>query len=197
MAQNPFGGPPPFGAPGPNFPPPFQPGVPYFAAVPPHMLQQQQQQFQGFPGQPQAYPQGQPAGFQPGTGRPQTQPFRPQAQVYPQGNSGMQHPHNQEEYSTQAQGFPRNNSWSQDQPMGSSRSRKAKNLTVFDSSTPESIRNVPNPFERLEDFPGISQQQLRCFYDAGFTGPTPIQAQSWPIAMMERDVISIAKTGDS
>ena len=82
-------------------------------------------------------------------------------------------------------------------PDDNNQYRKAKNLTVFDSSTPESIRNVPNPFERFEDFPGISQQQLRCFYDAGFTGPTPIQAQSWPIAMMERDVISIAKTGDS
>ena len=36
---------------------------------------------------------------------------------------------------------------------------------------------------------------MRSFYSAGFSAPTPIQAQTWPIAMMERDVISIAKTG--
>ena len=75
--------------------------------------------------------------------------------------------------------------------------RKENNLTVFDSGNPDSIRSVPNPYVKFEDFPGLSQQQLRSFYDAGFTGPTPIQAQSWPIAMSERDVISIAKTGDN
>lgn len=30
---------------------------------------------------------------------------------------------------------------------------------------------------------------------AGFTEPTPIQAQAWPAAMMGRDVIGVAKTG--
>jgi ATP-dependent RNA helicase DDX5/DBP2 len=29
----------------------------------------------------------------------------------------------------------------------------------------------------------------------GFTTPTPTQAQSWPIALLKRDIISIAKTG--
>ena len=29
----------------------------------------------------------------------------------------------------------------------------------------------------------------------GFSSPTPIQVETWPIAMMDRDVISIAKTG--
>ena len=33
------------------------------------------------------------------------------------------------------------------------------------------------------------------FYNAGFQAPTPIQAQTWPIALKERDVVSIAKTG--
>ncbi|ESQ41428.1 hypothetical protein EUTSA_v10012853mg [Eutrema salsugineum] len=32
-------------------------------------------------------------------------------------------------------------------------------------------------------------------YSAGFSGPTPIQAQSWPIAMQNRDIVAIAKTG--
>ena len=30
---------------------------------------------------------------------------------------------------------------------------------------------------------------------AGFSAPTPIQAQAWPIAMAGRDMVAIAKTG--
>ena len=30
---------------------------------------------------------------------------------------------------------------------------------------------------------------------AGFSAPTPIQAQAWPIAMSGRDLVAIAKTG--
>ncbi len=30
---------------------------------------------------------------------------------------------------------------------------------------------------------------------AGFTAPTPIQAQAWPVAMTGRDLVAIAKTG--
>ena len=32
-------------------------------------------------------------------------------------------------------------------------------------------------------------------YNAGFSAPTPIQAQSWPIALQSRDIVAIAKTG--
>jgi ATP-dependent RNA helicase DDX5/DBP2 len=31
--------------------------------------------------------------------------------------------------------------------------------------------------------------------NAGFSSPTPIQAQSWPIAMQNQDIVAIAKTG--
>lgn len=30
---------------------------------------------------------------------------------------------------------------------------------------------------------------------AGFLSPTPIQAQTWPVALQNRDVVAIAKTG--
>lgn len=30
---------------------------------------------------------------------------------------------------------------------------------------------------------------------AGFSAPTPIQAQAWPVAMAGRDLVAIAKTG--
>ena len=32
-------------------------------------------------------------------------------------------------------------------------------------------------------------------HSAGFAHPTPIQAQSWPLAMQGRDLVAIAKTG--
>lgn len=32
-------------------------------------------------------------------------------------------------------------------------------------------------------------------HQAGFAAPTPIQAQSWPIALQGRDIVAIAKTG--
>ena len=37
-----------------------------------------------------------------------------------------------------------------------------------------------------------------CFFqvlNAGFSAPTPIQAQSWPIALQSRDIVAVAKTG--
>ncbi|EPS71775.1 hypothetical protein M569_02982, partial [Genlisea aurea] len=54
--------------------------------------------------------------------------------------------------------------------------------------------DAPPPFTsfQLTGFPG---EILREVYSAGFSAPTPIQAQSWPIAMQGRDIVAIAKTG--
>ncbi|KAH7435009.1 hypothetical protein KP509_06G044900 [Ceratopteris richardii] len=54
--------------------------------------------------------------------------------------------------------------------------------------------NVPPPFMSFEsaNFP---PQIARELYTAGFHAPTPIQAQSWPIALQGRDIIAVAKTG--
>ncbi|RVW46562.1 DEAD-box ATP-dependent RNA helicase 46 [Vitis vinifera] len=42
----------------------------------------------------------------------------------------------------------------------------------------------------------ISKHWLPAFvYSAGFSAPTPIQAQSWPVALQSRDIVAIAKTG--
>ena len=53
---------------------------------------------------------------------------------------------------------------------------------------------VPRPVENFEEagFPGYVIQEIRKF---GFTLPTPIQAQGWPMAMTGRDVVGIAETG--
>lgn len=53
---------------------------------------------------------------------------------------------------------------------------------------------VPQPFTSFEAT-GFPSELLREVYSAGFSAPTPIQAQSWPIALQSRDIVAIAKTG--
>ncbi|KAK4744568.1 hypothetical protein SAY87_010880 [Trapa incisa] len=54
--------------------------------------------------------------------------------------------------------------------------------------------NIPSPFMTFEAT-GFPPEILREIYSAGFTAPTPIQAQTWPIALQSRDIVAIAKTG--
>ncbi|CAM6100426.1 unnamed protein product [Calypogeia fissa] len=54
--------------------------------------------------------------------------------------------------------------------------------------------NVPAPFMTFESA-NFAPDLLRELRTAGFTSPTPIQAQTWPIAMQGRDIVAIAKTG--
>uniref|UniRef100_A0A803QF16 RNA helicase n=1 Tax=Cannabis sativa TaxID=3483 RepID=A0A803QF16_CANSA len=54
--------------------------------------------------------------------------------------------------------------------------------------------NVPAPFATFEAT-GFPPEILRDIYSAGFSTPTPIQAQTWPIALQSRDIVAIAKTG--
>lgn len=54
--------------------------------------------------------------------------------------------------------------------------------------------NVPNPYITFEST-GFPLEILREINQAGFSAPTPIQAQSWPIALQNRDIIAVAKTG--
>jgi ATP-dependent RNA helicase DDX5/DBP2 len=42
---------------------------------------------------------------------------------------------------------------------------------------------------------GVTGFVLFQVYSAGFSAPTPIQAQSWPIALQSRDIVAVAKTG--
>eukprot|EP00252_Welwitschia_mirabilis_P004346 TRINITY_DN14673_c0_g1_i4.p1 TRINITY_DN14673_c0_g1~~TRINITY_DN14673_c0_g1_i4.p1 ORF type:complete len:644 (+),score=115.25 TRINITY_DN14673_c0_g1_i4:1554-3485(+) len=46
-------------------------------------------------------------------------------------------------------------------------------------------------------FPDLRSLFVFCFqlHNAGFSSPTPIQAQSWPVALQNRDIVAIAKTG--
>ncbi|XVE67901.1 hypothetical protein DITRI_Ditri09bG0025200 [Diplodiscus trichospermus] len=53
---------------------------------------------------------------------------------------------------------------------------------------------VPPPFSSFEAT-GFPPEILREVHNAGFSAPTPIQAQSWPIALQGKDIVAIAKTG--
>ncbi|GAB2283788.1 hypothetical protein Dimus_018278 [Dionaea muscipula] len=65
--------------------------------------------------------------------------------------------------------------------------------------------SIPSPFASFEStgFPSEILRQVRYLlqgganvvHQAGFSAPTPIQAQSWPIALQGRDIVAIAKTG--
>lgn len=54
--------------------------------------------------------------------------------------------------------------------------------------------NVPRPTTTFDEasFPDYVLTQIK---NCGFTEPTPIQAQAWPVALTGRDVIGIAQTG--
>ncbi|XP_047310377.1 DEAD-box ATP-dependent RNA helicase 46-like [Impatiens glandulifera] len=54
--------------------------------------------------------------------------------------------------------------------------------------------NAPAPFTSFRAT-GFPMELLKEFQSAGFGAPTPIQAQSWPIALQNRDIVAIAKTG--
>ncbi|KAL6907907.1 hypothetical protein ACP4OV_002077 [Aristida adscensionis] len=54
--------------------------------------------------------------------------------------------------------------------------------------------NVPAPFMTFEAT-GFPPEILTEIREAGFLNPTPIQAQTWPVALQNRDIVAIAKTG--
>ena len=55
-------------------------------------------------------------------------------------------------------------------------------------------RNVPRPVETFDEagFPEYVLDEVKA---QGFTKPTPIQSQGWPMALSGRDVVGIAETG--
>jgi ATP-dependent RNA helicase DDX5/DBP2 len=53
---------------------------------------------------------------------------------------------------------------------------------------------VPDPIIRFQDAP-FPKKLIAALLKQGYTSPSPIQAQAWPIAVTGRDVIAVAKTG--
>ncbi|KAG0482244.1 hypothetical protein HPP92_010328 [Vanilla planifolia] len=54
--------------------------------------------------------------------------------------------------------------------------------------------NIPASFMTFEAT-GFPPEIMREIHAAGLLSPTPIQAQIWPVALQNRDVVAIAKTG--
>ncbi|KAK6090560.1 hypothetical protein P3W45_000283 [Vairimorpha bombi] len=54
--------------------------------------------------------------------------------------------------------------------------------------------DVPHPYTKFEHTP-FDKEILSSFTRKGFTDPTPIQAQGWPMALTGNDLVGIAQTG--
>lgn len=65
--------------------------------------------------------------------------------------------------------------------------RDKHDITVHGSNIPKPVREWG-----VSPFPSYVLEEIQ---RAGFTHPTPIQAQGWPMAMSGRDMVGIAQTG--
>ena len=54
--------------------------------------------------------------------------------------------------------------------------------------------NVPKPVRNFEEA-SVPEFMLKDILAAGFTEPTAIQSQGWPMALSGRDMVGIAQTG--
>ena len=66
--------------------------------------------------------------------------------------------------------------------------RASHSITVFSKDCPDPLPK----FEQLTMLPPFIQKK---FATEGFSAPTPIQAQAWPILFAHRDIVGIARTG--
>lgn len=72
--------------------------------------------------------------------------------------------------------------------------RKLHQITLVGKSDDGSEYKSPDPLTTFASTP-FSPQIRRALDAAGYSNPTPTQAQSWPIALQGRDIITVAKTG--
>ncbi|CAL1682681.1 unnamed protein product [Lasius platythorax] len=76
------------------------------------------------------------------------------------------------------------------------RNRSNEEVSQFRENAEITVKgeNVPNPVQYFEEgnFPPYVMEGIR---RQGYSQPTPIQAQGWPIALSGRDLVAIAQTG--
>ncbi|KAG0612450.1 hypothetical protein M758_6G028900 [Ceratodon purpureus] len=82
---------------------------------------------------------------------------------------------------------PRMEAYAKASPAEVEAYRKKHEVTVMGE-------DVPAPFMSFEAA-GFPPEVLKELLKAGFQAPSPIQAQSWPIVMQQKDVVAVAKTG--
>jgi len=72
--------------------------------------------------------------------------------------------------------------------------RKEHSISIQGHGKDRSTRDFPDPYRTFDETP-YNDKIKEGFARAGFTVPTPIQGQAWPIALQSKDMICIAKTG--
>jgi ATP-dependent RNA helicase DDX5/DBP2 len=73
--------------------------------------------------------------------------------------------------------------------------REDNQITVTGrSANCRSAYKVPGPIQNFKDTP-FNDRTIKALTKAGYLTPTATQAQSWPICLQKRDIVSIAKTG--
>ncbi|RHZ09016.1 hypothetical protein DYB26_004891, partial [Aphanomyces astaci] len=65
---------------------------------------------------------------------------------------------------------------------------------ISTTSSGNDVVALPDPLRTFQSTP-FSAAVVAALEHAGFTAPSPTQAQSWPVALSKKDLISIAKTG--
>jgi ATP-dependent RNA helicase DDX5/DBP2 len=74
--------------------------------------------------------------------------------------------------------------------------RSDREVQEFRTAKQMSIQgqNIPKPVQSFDEagFPDYIMSEIR---KMGFTEPSAIQAQAWPVALQGRDIVAIAETG--
>ena len=71
----------------------------------------------------------------------------------------------------------------------------ASSAIRFKTETKIQKKKKKQKCEASASLTGVAGFLLFQVHNAGFPAPTPIQAQSWPIALQSKDIVAIAKTG--
>ena len=70
--------------------------------------------------------------------------------------------------------------------------RQEHNITIRGHGREQSSSEFPDPYRQFREAP-FGERIQQGLQRAGFTAPTPIQSQAWPIALQGKDMICIAK----
>ncbi|EEC42635.1 predicted protein [Phaeodactylum tricornutum CCAP 1055/1] len=72
--------------------------------------------------------------------------------------------------------------------------RKEHMISIQGHGSERATQTFPDPFMEFKDAP-FQERIQQAFAQAGFARPTSIQGQAWPIALQNKDMICVAKTG--
>ena len=117
---------------------------------------------------------------------------------YENGNSGSKDQENELETSkrrrTRSMDSHENHTDGGKMSVSSEEWRLENNISIQGHGKRRGDMVFPEPFMKFSDAPFVDAV-MKTFDRAGYTSPTPIQSQAWPIALKGIDMICIAKTG--